>query len=149
MLSHKKTNSLIMRIIAISFISLFLLFSGCSIFENEQMVPDKIMGDWEWYLTAGGWGPSIAADTAGYDMTLKIYNQNRAEWFKNDTLVQRYIIKKGEEGWVKGELVMYRLNENTENVDCGLKIDHQPDVNELHLPTAHCTDSPTFYFKRK
>lgn len=125
---------------------MFVLLSGCSLFENEQNVSDEFIGEWEWYLTSGGWWTHIAADTAGYDITLKIYNQNRADWFKNDTLVQKYTIKKDS---AKGELVMYRLNEDTGSVDCGLKMDHHPEENELHLPSARCTDLPTIYFKRK
>lgn len=125
-----------------------VLFSGCSLFENEQLVPTELEGDWTWYRTAGGWGQTVDADTAGYTMTLKIFSQNEAHWFRNDTLIQKYVIKEGSEDWTEGELVMYR-QDNEEGTDCGLLIQHKPEKRELHLPTALCTDSPTFYFVRE
>lgn len=114
-------------------------------FGNEENASDGISGEWEWYLTSGGWGTHIEADTAGYDITLKIYNQKWADWFRNGTLVQKYAIRED----TRGRLVMYHLNGDTTKVDCGFRIDHHPEINELHLPSARCTDVPVYYFKRK
>ena len=127
---------------------IMVLFAGCSLFENEQLVPEELEGDWTWYRTVGGWGQVVDADTAGYTMTLKIYSQNEAHWFTNDSLVQKYTIREGDHDWNEGELVMYRQNYEGET-DCGLLIQYKPKIRELQLPTALCTDSPTYYFSRK
>jgi hypothetical protein len=124
-----------------------LLFAGCSVFENEQLVPVEIEGEWTWYQTVGGWGQTVKADTVNYKMTLKIYSQNEAHWFKNDSLIQKYTIQEGDDDWTKDELVMFRQDYEG-GTDCGLIIMYKPEQRELHLPTALCTDSPTYFFKR-
>lgn len=126
-----------------------VLTAGCNVFENEQSVPKELQGEWNWYRTAGGWGTSVEADSVDYSMTLKIYAQNNAEWYKDDSLVQKYNIVQGQDESIKGDLVMFRRDEKSDNADCGLKIDYHPEINELHLPTALCEDVPTYYFNRK
>lgn len=129
--------------------ALAILISGCNVFNDEQLVPHQLQGEWKWHLTSGGWGTHIEADSVEYSMTLRIYAQNKADWFRNDSLMQSYDIVEGQDEWTKGDLVMFRRNNNEEYGDCGYVIDHYPDANELHLRTALCTDSPTHYFKRE
>lgn len=128
---------------------LIILISGCNAFQDEQLVPEQLQGEWSWYRTAGGWGTYIDADSVNYSMTLRIYAQNKAEWFRNDTLVQSYDIVEGQDEWTKGDLVLFRQNRNEDIVDCGYIIDGYTGANELHLRTALCTDSPTHYFSRE
>ena len=123
------------------------MLSGCGVFDNEQSVPAKLVGEWEWTRTEGGWTHPISADTAGYTMTLEIYSQNEAAWFRNDTLQNNYIIQKGNTDWTKGEFVMRRMN-SKDGHGCGFILDYYPETKELLLPSANCTDFPTIHFKK-
>ncbi len=122
-----------------------ILFTGCGVFENEQTVPGKFVGEWEWYLTGGGWGPNVSADSVDYTIRLMIYSQNEAKWFRNDSLVDKFFIQKGEDAWTKGEWVMYST---TQKETCGFVLKHDSGSSELRLPSANCTDTPTFYFRK-
>lgn len=128
-------------------VAVFLLVSGCTALQNEQFVPKQLQGEWNWYATTGGWGTQTDADSVEYSMTLKIYAQNQAEWFRNDTLIQSYDIVEGQQEWTKGELVLFRHGD-ADDGGCGFILDYYPRVNELHLRTALCTDSPTYYFTK-
>ncbi len=64
---------------------------GCSVFEDEQFVPKKYAGEWEWTRATGGiMGKEISADTAGYSMSLVITQANKAVWYKNGEVLERY-----------------------------------------------------------
>lgn len=126
-------------------ISILILIAGCSIFENEQSVPGQFTGEWEWYLTVGGFGHSISVDSVDYSMRLRIYTQNEAKWFRNETLIDKYFIQKGEEHWTKGKWVMHSIKHKK---SCGFALNYDSRSNELQVPSADCTDMPTHYFRK-
>ncbi|MEX0719877.1 MAG: hypothetical protein WD059_04355 [Balneolaceae bacterium] len=120
-----------------------LIITCCSVAEDKHIVQDEYVGEWEWYLTAGGWSHPISTDTAGYDMTLQVYNQNLAKWFKDDSLLNRYEILY-DNNRRENNLVMYKIGHKE---SCGFRLNLQEE-NELHLTSANCTDLPTHFFRR-
>lgn len=126
-------------------LTLITIITGCHFFENEQSVPEKFNGEWEWYLTSGGWGQNISSDSVDYSIRLNIYRQNEAKWFRNETLYDEFYIQKGKEPWTKGEWVMYSIKHKE---SCGFVLEYKAELDELRLPSANCLDAPTYYFKK-
>ena len=118
-----------------------MLFPSCSMFTNEQLISNSVTGKWEWTMTSGGWGTHIAADSVDYSMTVMIYSQNEAEWYRNDSLLHTYQIKKGEEG----KMSMHSTSETSCNT---FSLTVTSDEEELLLNTIDCTDQPNHYFRR-
>ena len=133
-----------MRTIIVVLLS--MMITGCEYFKNEQSVPNEFIGEWEWTSTHGGWGPNADADSVDYTMSLIIYSQNEAKWLRNDSLLNRYVIRKGNEDWTKGKWVMYQ-SKKEEDV-CGFILEYAPESKELSLPSANCTDVPTHFFSK-
>lgn len=121
-----------------------IVFTGCSVFDNEQTVPGEFVGEWEWYLT-GERNGYVSSDSVDYSIRLNIYSQNEAKWFRNETLYDEFYIQKGEEDWTKGEWVMHSIRRSD---SCGFVLEYDAEEDELRLPSANCLDAPTYYFKR-
>lgn len=137
-----------MRIQVKAVFLVLLMLMGCNLMENEQSVPPELIGKWKWVLTTeGAWSQPISADTAGYKMSLMIYSQNKASWFRNDTLIDNYSIKEGNSKWTQGKLVMRRMH-SEDIYGCGFILEYDPDTQELLLPSADCTDLPVFHFRK-
>jgi hypothetical protein len=86
-----------MRVLAVT---LIVLLSGCSLFENEQTIPDEIAGQWQWVRSTGGFvGQVIEADSVDYSQSLKIFQDNRAVWYKDREMLMSYRLDpKTEDG---------------------------------------------------
>lgn len=127
---------------------IFGLLLSCNVFENENsLVPDEYIGEWEWIGNYGGWGPIISADSVEHQIVMSISKLAEAKWYRNDRLIYVYEISIGKESWTEGELVMYRSNHSDE-YDCGF-IMYMGENETLMLSSADCTDQPTVHFQKK
>lgn len=130
---------------------------SCNVFENENsVVPDEYIGEWNWTGTYGGWGPNIRADTVEYQMNLLISKLAEVKWYRNNELISVYEMSENETTFPSRKWVMYRSDEiETPDygfywlvIDCGFYVQlHENDT--LKLVPVRCTDVPSVYFQKK
>lgn len=121
------------------------LFVGCSLFNNEQIVPEKAIGEWEWVRTSGGWGTNISADSVDYTINL-VLDASEARWFRNDKLVTKYYVREGKKGWEDGAFFM--KPSDSKHSCAPSRVNYNEEENRLVIGSANCTDQPYHYFKR-
>lgn len=115
---------------------------SCDSFQNEQSVPEELVGNWVWIGTYGGWGQNISADTAGYAMSLIVYDDNKAVWYKENGEAYNYKIETDINFEGRRRVSMYRSDET-----CKLNINID-ELDRLNVFTTKCTDFPISYFKK-
>ncbi|MEX0719876.1 MAG: hypothetical protein WD059_04350 [Balneolaceae bacterium] len=123
----------------------FILLTSCSVFDNEHVIEDELQGEWNWVQSTGGFiGETIHVDSVDYEMTLIIYHGGSAFWYRE--LLQEYKIKEGEEDWAEGNLVMYPVENETEDFKISRIIDGVYG-GELRL-LDNCADCYSYTFTR-
>lgn len=72
---------------------IIVLISGCNQFENEQVVSEAYVGEWQWQESVGGIGGwTINADSVDYKESITINQSNEMYWYRDGELMQKYAI---------------------------------------------------------
>ncbi len=132
-----------MKVLAVT---VLILLTSCSLFENEQNVPDEMTGQWKWVSSSGGFvGEVIQADSVDYTQSLKIFQHNKAVWYEDGEVVMRYQLDSetddGEKRFVMHPQLKNKAGSELTRTILGVQ-------NGVLQVTDNCTDCYIYSFVR-
>lgn len=122
---------------------IIILISGCNYFENEQVVSESYIGEWQWEESVGGIGGwTIHSDSVDFSESITINQSNELFWYRDGELIQKYAISDVSED-MDGELLLRPVLEGSsmEKVINGFQ-------NGRLVIGDTCYDCYIYYFKR-
>jgi len=120
-----------------------MLVTGCDAFENEQVVPQEMIGEWE--LTGTGFGtiPTYGVDSNHYSMTLILY-ADRATWYKNDEIWGKFGAGEKKKDWPNNTFFMKVRSKNL----CNFKAVLNEATSTLAMIPTNCLEFRYHFFKK-